>query len=80
MPSMTLEQLRAANDAGGVSVVTLKGQGGAFVVEITTRNGSAAVLAKARSMHEAHRAAAYNQWLATEIQTSIDDPPAGYSA
>ena len=122
MPSMTLEQLRAANDAGGVSGVTLKGQGGAFVVEIATRSGSAAVLAKARSteprrfgnplaalnllrdigitvgqfdatdwnpaekeqdpgnrgraeaMREAHRAAAYNQWLATEIQASIDDP------
>ncbi|MDR0441434.1 MAG: hypothetical protein LBI59_10740, partial [Candidatus Accumulibacter sp.] len=30
MRSMTLEQLRTASEAGGVSTVTLKGQGGAF--------------------------------------------------
>ena len=46
---MTIEQLRAANDAGGVVGVTLKGQGGAFLVQIATRSGSAALLAKARS-------------------------------
>jgi hypothetical protein len=46
---MTIEQLRAASDAGGVSSVTLKGQGGAFFVQIATRSGSGAVLAKARS-------------------------------
>jgi hypothetical protein len=122
MRSMTLEQLRAANDAGGVSGVTLKGTGGAFVVEIATRSGPAAVLAKARSseprrfgnpsaalnllrdlgiaggsfdigawdpdekedspgnrgraaaMRKAHQAAAYNDWLAAEVQASIDDP------
>lgn len=121
MQSMTLEQLRAASNAGGVSSVTLKGRGGAFFVQIATRSGSGAVLAKARSneprrfgnpaialnvlrelgitvgqfdatewnpaektrdpanrgraeaMREAHRAAAYNQWLAAEIQASIDD-------
>jgi hypothetical protein len=49
MRSMTLEQLRAASTAGGVSGVTLKGQGGAFLVQIDTRSGSAAVLSKARS-------------------------------
>jgi hypothetical protein len=49
MRSMTLEQLRAANDAGGVSGVTLKGKGGTFLVEITTHRGNDAVLAKARS-------------------------------
>lgn len=49
MQSMTLEQLRTASEAGGVSGVTLKGQGGAFFVQIATRNGSGAVLAKARS-------------------------------
>ena len=49
MQSMTLEQLRAANDAGGVSGVTLKGQGGAFLVQIDTRSGSGALLSKARS-------------------------------
>lgn len=49
MQSMTIEQLRAANDAGGVAGVTLKAQGGAFLVQIATRAGAIAVLAKARS-------------------------------
>jgi hypothetical protein len=122
MQNLTLEQLRAANDAGGVSGVTLKGQGGAFLVQIDTRSGSGALLSKARSteprrfgnplaafnvlreigitvgqfdatdydpadkepnagnrgranaMRGAHEAAAYNQWLASEIQASLDDP------
>jgi len=122
MQSMTIEQLRAASNAGGVSGVTLKGQGGAFFVQIDTRSGSGALLSKARSteprrfgnplvalnvlrdigitvgqfdaseydpakkeqdagnrgradaMREAHEAAAYNHWLATEIQGAIDDP------
>lgn len=122
MQSMTIEQLRAASNAGGVSGVTLKGQGGAFLVQIATRSGSGAVLSKARSseprrfgnpvaalnvlrdvgitigqfdssewnpaekeetagnrgraeaMRGAHEAAAYNQWLAAEIQEAIDDP------
>ena len=125
MQSMTLEQLRTANEAGGVSSVTLKGQGGAFLVQIATRNGEA-VLAKARSseprrfgnpatalnvlrgagitigqfdasewnpaerepverssdsraqaLRKAHEAAAYNAWLAAEIQEAIDDPRPG---
>lgn len=122
MQSMTLEQLRAAREAGGVSGVTLKGKGGAFLIQIATRSGVDAVLAKARSseprrfgspaaamnvlrdagitagqfdasewdptakvqtagnrgradaMRKAHQAAAYNDWLAAEIQASIDDP------
>lgn len=122
MQSMTIEQLRAASDAGGVEGVTLKGQGGAFLVQIATRSGAAAFLAKARSneprrfgnpiaalnvlrdigitigqfdasewnpaekeetagnrgraeaMRKAHQAAAYSEWLATEIQRAIDDP------
>ncbi len=49
MHSMTLEQLRATAHAGGVTGVTLKGMGGAFVVEISTRSGHDAVLAKVRS-------------------------------
>lgn len=121
MQSMTIEQLRAASNAGGVSGVTLKGEGGAFLVQIDARSGSRAVLSKARSteprrfgnplaalnvlrdigitagrfdaseydpaekgrdagnqgradaMRGAHEAAAYNQWLAGEIQASIDD-------
>jgi hypothetical protein len=122
MQSMTLEQLRTTREAGGVADVTLKGQGGAFFVQIITRNGSDAVLAKARSneprrfgnpavalsvlrgagitigqfdasewnpaermpapgahgraeaLRKAHRAAAYSEWLAAEIQDAINDP------
>ena len=48
MQTLTLEQLRAATDAGGVSGVEVKAQGGSFVVEIVTHNGEA-ILAKARS-------------------------------
>ncbi len=46
---MTLEQLRATAAAGGVAGITLKGQGGAFLLRIATRSGLEAVLAKARS-------------------------------
>lgn len=49
MQSMTLEQLRATASIGGVVGVTLKGQGGGFFVEIDTRSGQDAFLAKARS-------------------------------
>ncbi|PKY10113.1 hypothetical protein B1757_11470 [Acidithiobacillus marinus] len=49
MQSMTIEQLRAASEAGGVEGVTLRGQGGTFIVQIATRSGAAALLAKARS-------------------------------
>ena len=49
MQSMTVEQLRAASEAGGGAGVTLKGQGGACLVQIATLSGAAAVLSKARS-------------------------------
>lgn len=49
MLSMTIEQLRAAYNAGGVEGVTLKGAGGSFLVKIATRSGADALLAKARS-------------------------------
>jgi hypothetical protein len=49
MHTLTLEQLRATTDAGGVAGVTLKAQGGAFYVQVDTRNGGEAVLTKARS-------------------------------
>jgi hypothetical protein len=49
MLSMTLEQLRAAANAGGVVGVTLKAQGGGFFMEIATRSGQGAILSKARS-------------------------------
>lgn len=122
MQSITLEQLRATANAGGVVGVTLKGQGSGFFMEIATRSGQNTILAKARSteprrfgspssaltvlreigiavaqldatnwdpdikevtqsrdnrsqaMRKAHEAAAYNHWLAAEIQESIDDP------
>jgi hypothetical protein len=122
MQSMTLEQLRATANAGGVVGVTLKGQGSVFLMEIATRSGQDAFLVKARSteprrfgspnsalmvlrglgidvaqldatnwdpdkkevtqnrdnraqaMRVAHEAAAYNQWLAAEIQEAVDDP------
>ena len=49
MQSMTLEQLRATSSAGGVVGVTLKGKGSGFFMEIATRSGHDAFLAKARS-------------------------------
>lgn len=39
MQTVTLEQLRATTDAGGVLGVTLKAQGSAFFVSIETRRG-----------------------------------------
>lgn len=49
MLTLTLEQLRASTLTGGVAGVTLKAQGGAFVVRINTQSGEAALLTKARS-------------------------------
>ncbi len=122
MRNMTLEQLRAAHQAGGISGVILKARGGGFFIEIATRNENGILLAKARStvprrfgnpvsalsllhnigivagafdvsqwnpgvkdaaqnkktrgeaMREAHKAAAYSRWLASEIQTAMADP------
>ena len=127
MQSMTIEQLRAASLAGGVAEVTLKGSGAFFLVQIATRSGANAVLAKARSneprrfgnplaalnvlrdigisiglfdatewdpaekkestgnrgraeaMRKAHKAAAWSQWVADEIQEAIDDPRSNLS-
>lgn len=39
MQTLTLEQLRASNEAGGVLGVTLKAQGPAFLVSVETRRG-----------------------------------------
>lgn len=50
MQSMTLEQLRATANAGGVVGITLKGEGGGFFLEISTRSGQDAVLTRARSI------------------------------
>jgi hypothetical protein len=48
MQTLTLSQLRATTDAGGISGVTVKAQGGRFFVQILTRKGDA-VLSKTRS-------------------------------
>lgn len=48
MQTLTLEQLRATTDAGGVTGVTVKAQGNRFFVQIATRTGEA-ILTKARS-------------------------------
>ena len=122
MQSITLDQLRTATMAGGVTTVTLEGQGAGFFVKIITRNKQEVLLAKARTneprhfgspasalkllrnigivvanvdtsnwnpeakdmtrsrqsrsdaLKNAHEAAAYNEWLALEIQDAIDDP------
>jgi hypothetical protein len=48
MLSMNLEQLRAAVSAGGVAGVTLRARGDNFYVEIATRSGQGAMLARVR--------------------------------
>lgn len=45
----TLQQLRAATQAGGVAGVSLKAQGNGFFVQIQLRTGQQAVLVTARS-------------------------------
>lgn len=46
---LTLEQLRAAFDVGGILAVTIEGKGGLFYVRIETRRGGDAVLVTARA-------------------------------
>lgn len=45
----TLQQLRAATQAGGVAGVSLKGHGNGFFIQIQLRTGQQAVLVTARS-------------------------------
>lgn len=45
----TLQQLRAATQAGGVAGVSLKGHGDGFFIQIQLRTGQQAVLVTARS-------------------------------
>ncbi|KAF1065564.1 hypothetical protein DX980_00335 (plasmid) [Burkholderia gladioli] len=52
MQLLTLEQLRATHEAGGVVAVTLHGEGAAFEVQVETRRG-AATLVKARRARSA---------------------------
>ena len=44
MKTMNLDQLRASADAGGVTGITLKAQGAAFVVNIETLRGQAVMV------------------------------------
>lgn len=57
MQLLTLEQLRATQEAGGVVAVTLHGEGAAFEVQVETRRGSATLVKarKARSAPEVRR-------------------------
>jgi len=48
MQVLTLDQLRTATAAGGVSAVTLKAEGGEFYVCIKTKNNAEAVLSHSR--------------------------------
>jgi len=49
MQSLSLDQLRAATQAGGIASVTLKADGGAFVVAFATRNGDDGLLVTTRT-------------------------------
>jgi hypothetical protein len=49
MYTLTLEQLRAAKDAGDIVGVSLKSEGGTFFIQVDTQSGGVAVLAKART-------------------------------
>ena len=49
MQTLTLEQLRTAVAAGGVSAVSLQAKGGEFFLHVKTKGRADAVLARARS-------------------------------
>jgi hypothetical protein len=49
MQTLTLEQLRATVGAGGVTGATIKAQGPAFLVEVSTQAGGTAVLVLTRT-------------------------------
>ncbi|ANF56111.1 hypothetical protein A5892_00365 [Halotalea alkalilenta] len=49
MHTLTLAELRTTTHAGGIKGVTLKAEGGAFLIQVSTRRGTDALLAKARS-------------------------------
>jgi len=49
MQTLSLDQLRAATQAGGITSVTLKADGGAFVVAVATRGGDDGLLVTTRT-------------------------------
>jgi len=57
MQLLTLEQLRATQEAGGVLTVTLRGDGAAFELQVETRRGLAKLVKarKARTAPEVRR-------------------------
>src|ERR1700689_3206261 len=54
MQTLTLEQLRATAQAGGVASVTLKAAGGTFLVAVATRSGGDGVLITTRTKEPRH--------------------------
>lgn len=49
MQTLSLDQLRAATRAGGITSVTLKAEGGAFVLAVVTRSGDDGLLVTTRT-------------------------------
>ena len=49
MQTLTLEQLRATAQAGGVTSITLKAEGGTFLVTVATRSGTEGILVTTRT-------------------------------
>ncbi len=64
--------LAALNVLRDVGIAT--GQFDASAYDPTEKNPDTASKGRADAMREAHEALAYNQWLAAQIQASIDDP------
>jgi hypothetical protein len=49
MQTLTLDQLRAATQAGGVASVSLKAEGGTFIVAVATHSGDDGLLVTTRT-------------------------------
>ena len=64
--------LAALNVLRDIGITT--GRFDASKYDPTNKGPDAGNRGRASAMREAHKAAAYNQWLAAEIQASIDDP------
>src|SRR5438270_12106988 len=49
MQALTLDQLRAVTQTGGIASVSLKAEGGSFLVTVATRSGDEGLLVTTRS-------------------------------
>ena len=49
MQTLTLDQLRATTQAGGIASVSLTAEGGTFVIAVATRSGEDGLLVKTRT-------------------------------